>query len=68
MGNRQFKNDNLSLAYWLTPVIPATQKVEIRRITVQGQSLQKVQATASQPIKAGYSGTHLSSQIQGRYR
>jgi hypothetical protein len=42
-------------AQWLTPVIPATQEVEIRRIAVQGQSKQKVRDTPppSQQKKLG---------------
>jgi hypothetical protein len=32
-------------AWWLTPVIPATQKVEIGRTVVQDQAEQKVSET-----------------------
>jgi hypothetical protein len=35
--------------WWLTPVIPATQAVEIRKITVQGHILPKLGKTPSQP-------------------
>jgi hypothetical protein len=44
-----FKNEN-KLAWWLTPVILATWKVDIGRVTVQGQSEQKVQETPSPPL------------------
>jgi hypothetical protein len=46
---------------WLTSVIPAAQKVEISRISVQGQPRKKVSKTPSQPIK-------LSSQLYGRHK
>jgi hypothetical protein len=41
---------NHSWAWWLIPVIPATQEAEIR-IVIPGQSGQKVPETPSQPIK-----------------
>jgi hypothetical protein len=46
-------------------VIPATQEAEIGFGKMKGvdQLRQKVQENSSQPIKPGYSGTHLSSQL-----
>jgi hypothetical protein len=58
-----FKRRKLGQVKWLATVIPATQKAEIRRITVQGQPRQKVTKTPYQPIKAGHGGTCLSSQL-----
>jgi hypothetical protein len=43
-------------------VIPGTQAVEIRKISVGGQPGQKVLETPSQPI-AGSGGAHLSPQL-----
>jgi hypothetical protein len=40
---------------WLTPVIPATQKAEMRKIEVKEQSAQK----KPQKKKTGYGGAHL---------
>jgi hypothetical protein len=40
-------------AGWLTPVILATQEVEIRRITVPGQPRQKVRKTPMSTNKTG---------------
>jgi hypothetical protein len=45
--------------HMLSPVIPATQETEIRRITVQGWPGQKVPKIPSPPIKAGCGGMHL---------
>jgi hypothetical protein len=43
-GSWHKKSGHNTRAWWLRPVIPATQKAEIRRITVQSQS----QANSSQ--------------------
>jgi hypothetical protein len=42
-----FKKDSLAGSRWLTPVILATQKAEIRRIKVQSQPRQMVHMTLS---------------------
>jgi hypothetical protein len=52
----------ISQAWWLGPVILATQEVKLWRIAIQGQSRQKVVKTTSQPI-AGCRGMHLPSQL-----
>jgi hypothetical protein len=45
----------------LTPIIPATQEGEIRRIIVSGQPEQKVRETSQQQQKKpGYNGVLLS--------
>jgi hypothetical protein len=49
----------------LTPVILATQKVEIRGNMVQGQV---VHETSYQPIKVRHSGMRLSSHICGKQK
>jgi hypothetical protein len=41
------KNQVLARHWWLTPVIPATQEAEIRRIAVQSQPGQIVHETLS---------------------
>jgi hypothetical protein len=41
------------------PIIPAAQKVEIRKITVQGQPRQKVSETLSHPTSQV--GWHMSA-------
>jgi hypothetical protein len=46
----------------VTPVIPATLRVAIRRITVQSQPKQRVCQTPSQPI-GGSDAVRLSSQL-----
>jgi hypothetical protein len=48
------------------PTILATLE-EIGRIVVQGQPKQKMLKTPSQPIKTGYGGIYLSSQLYGKY-
>jgi hypothetical protein len=42
------KSTGSAQQWWLTPVIPATQEAEIRRITVQSQPRQIVHKTLSQ--------------------
>jgi hypothetical protein len=49
----------------LAPVIPATQKVEIRRITVQGQPKQIGSKTPSQPISWAVCHAYHSSYMAG---
>jgi hypothetical protein len=49
----------------VTPVILTTQEVEIRRIAIQVQTVQKVHKTPSQSIKTGHGTVHLSSQLCG---
>jgi hypothetical protein len=56
-----------SQAQWLTPVIPAIQEIEIRRLTVQSQPQQKVSKTITEPI-AGQGGEHLSPQICRKHK
>jgi hypothetical protein len=55
------RNEKLSWAQWLKPIILDTWKVEIGSITVQGQTGQK---GPFQPI-AGPSVTSLSLQLHG---
>jgi hypothetical protein len=43
----KMKNRVLSRHLWFTPVIPATQKAEIRRIAVQSQPKQIIHETLS---------------------
>jgi hypothetical protein len=57
------RNYKVGQGQWLTPIILATWKAEIRRVTVGGQSRQKVRGVPSQPIKAGCGGMHLPSQL-----
>jgi hypothetical protein len=52
-GVYTFQKKFLVQTQWLISVIPATQEVEIGRISVQGQAGQKVIASPSQPIKLG---------------
>jgi hypothetical protein len=49
---------------WLTSVIPATQKAEIRRIEVQGQPRRKVSKTPSQQISWTWWYTHVMPTIR----
>jgi hypothetical protein len=51
------KNHRKGQAWWLTPIIPPTQKVEIRGTMDQGHPRQKVSEIPSQPI-AGHGRTH----------
>jgi hypothetical protein len=46
-----FKMLQWSQAWWYTFVIPVTHEVEIRRITIWGQTRQEVSKTTSQPTK-----------------
>jgi hypothetical protein len=46
------KKQSLRQVKWLTPVILATQEMDIRKIKVQGETRQKFMET-SQPIKNG---------------
>jgi hypothetical protein len=46
----QLLKKNLGWIRWLTPVIPATQEVDIRRIIVKTHPGQKASETPSQPI------------------
>jgi hypothetical protein len=57
----------LNLAQCLTPVILATQEA-VRNITILSQPRQKVQESPSPPIKAELEGTHLPSQLCGKYK
>jgi hypothetical protein len=41
---------------------------EVRRLAVGGQPRQKVLEIPSQPIKAGYGGVHLSSQLGRKHK
>jgi hypothetical protein len=50
--------------WWFKSVILATWEAEIRRITVGGQSGQKVPKTSSQPT-VGCSGMYLSFHLHG---
>jgi hypothetical protein len=54
-------------AQWLMTIIPATWEVEAKRITVRGQTRQKVSKTPSQPI-AGCGGVYLSSQLCRKHK
>jgi hypothetical protein len=54
------KENNWGWEWWLKPVILAAWKAEIGRITIRGQSKQKVYMTPSQQM-AKHSGVCLSS-------
>jgi hypothetical protein len=49
-------------------IIPATEEVEIRRITVQGQPRQKVSQTLSHSTKAIHGSIGLSSQLHEKHK
>jgi hypothetical protein len=50
------------------PVILVTLEAKIGKIKVWGQAGQTVQDTPPQPIKTGYSGMHLSSQLHRKHK
>jgi hypothetical protein len=57
----------MSQGQWLIPVILATQKMEIRRIAVQGQAWAK---TSRHHISAKkrHGGAYLTSQLCGKHK
>jgi hypothetical protein len=59
------KKEIIAGHWWLTLIILITWEVEMGRVVVQGQLMQKIHETPPQPIKAGI---HLSSQICWKFK
>jgi hypothetical protein len=67
----RFKEVTEAGIWWLTPVIPATQETEIRRIEVQSQPRQIIQETLSQKYptqdRAGRMGQGVGPEFKPQY-